>query len=130
MTPATTSVRSSATRFSMPTEIAQCGMPWRKLVVPSSGSTTQRHSQSFSPCAPLSSIRNAKPGRARASSALSACSALRSACETKSPGPFGVTWRLSTSVKSRISCRPTLRTALTTTLSAGDRRGDAPDMQR
>jgi hypothetical protein len=39
MTPATISDLSSAMRFSMPTLMHQCGMPCRKLVVPSSGST-------------------------------------------------------------------------------------------
>ena len=37
--------------------IAQCGMPCRKLVVPSSGSTIQRQVQFSEPEAPDSSIR-------------------------------------------------------------------------
>src|SRR3712207_630981 len=108
----------------MPTLMAQCGMPWRKLVVPSSGSTTHRHSQSSPPLVPLSSMRKAKPGRARDSSRRSVSSAKVSAWDTKSPGPFTLTWSFSVSPKSRSSRRPTLCTALTTALSAGESRGE------
>ena len=56
-TPAAISLPPSGSRFSRPMEIAQCGMPCRKLLVPSSGSTTQRQAHFSDPLAPLSSIR-------------------------------------------------------------------------
>ena len=66
------------------TLIPNTGTPNRKLIVPSSGSITQRSSPS--PLAPPSSPRIASPGRRRASRSRIAASAARSASDTRSVG--------------------------------------------
>ena len=65
---------------------ANAGIPNRKLIVPSSGSTTQRSSPS--PVSPPSSPRIASPGRRSPSTDRIADSAARSASETRSVGPL------------------------------------------
>ncbi len=105
-TPAMISAPPSGRRFSTPMLMAQCGMPCRKLVVPSSGSTTQRYSQASAPPSPPSSPRKPKAGRARERSPRSTSSARRSASENEIPGPFTLAWRFCTSPKSLSSPRP------------------------
>ena len=83
MTPANGSPsRSSAM------EMQKWGIPWRKLVVPSSGSMTQRFEVSVPTTTPLSSINRPYAGRALVNSRCSTDSAFLSALLTKSAGPF------------------------------------------
>jgi hypothetical protein len=64
---------------------AHCGMPKRKLTVPSSGSTTQR-TPLVPAWSPPSSPRMPSPGRAAASRSRISRSAAWSASETRSVG--------------------------------------------
>src|SRR5437764_13434780 len=102
-------------------EIAKCGIPCRKLVVPSSGSTIQRWRGSVPSTSPPSSNRRPWPGRARCSSFRSVRSAFRSAVETNSPGPLIETCNCSTSPKSRTRPRAAFKAALVMTLMIGER---------
>src|SRR6185369_11359011 len=102
-------------------EIAKCGRPCRKLVVPSKGSTIQRWSGSVPGISPLSSMRKPKVGRALASSSRKVRSDFRSALVTKSPGPFIETWSCETSPKSRFNERAALSAALAITLMTAER---------
>src|SRR3984957_6932325 len=67
-------------------ETAKVGKPWRKLVVPSSGSMIQTNSSS--PVRPLSSARKACCGWLRRMVAMMSASALRSMSVTKSLRPL------------------------------------------
>ena len=100
---------------SSPIEIAKCGRPCRKFVVPSSGSTIQR--RDWGPCpSPRRSPRpaNHRPGAPRISVSLMDLLGLDDRRPlTKSPAPLTDTCRFSTSPKSRASCRPALRAAST-----------------
>src|SRR5476651_1937140 len=129
MTPAMTSPsRSSAS------EIAKCGTPCRKLVVPSSGSAIQRLWPSPL-ISPPSSPRKPYSGRVRSSSLRKVRSAMMSARLTKSPGPFSETWSCSTSPKSRFSDLAAAKQARIITVivaerTASDLRSGGPDRSR
>src|SRR5687767_13888218 len=86
-------------------------MPCRKLLVPSSGSMTQRGLAGSPSITPPSSSTKPQSGRAARSSSQSVRSAAWSALETKSDGPLRLTWSCSTSPKSRRSRLPALRAA-------------------
>src|SRR5487761_686316 len=116
MSPATISPSRSAA-----IEIAKCGMPCRKLRVPSSGSTIQRWRGSAPGSAPLSSNNRPQPGRARVSSAFKVRSAFRSAVETKSPGPLTETCNCSTSPKARNNPRAAFSAAFAMTATTAER---------
>src|SRR5690348_6032371 len=89
----------------------KCGTPWRKLVVPSSGSTIQRGLSGLPSISPLSSSSIPQSGRALRSSSTIVCSARLSAIETKSAGPLRLTCSCSTSPKSRLKRGAALRAA-------------------
>src|SRR6267154_2449146 len=119
---------------SRPIEMAKCGTPCRKLVVPSSGSTIQRLRPSPL-VSPPSSPRKPYSGRVRASSARSVRSALMSAWLTKSPGPFSETCSCSTSPKSRFRFLAAAKAARIITVmvaerTARDRRSGGPARSR
>src|SRR3954470_15427908 len=99
-----------------PIEIANCGMPCRKLVVPSKGSTIQVWLLSEPSRLPPSSPMKPYPGRALARSSYSISSARLSALVTKFAGPFSDTCRCSISPRSRLRLRPARRAAFTMTL--------------
>src|SRR5436190_11119816 len=115
-------------------EIAKCGTPCRKLVVPSSGSTIQRLRPSPL-ISPPSSPRKPYSGRVRSSSLRSVRSAMMSARLTKSPGPFSETWSCSTSPKSRFSSFAAAKAARIITVmvaerGASDLRSGGPERSR
>ena len=119
---------------SRPIEMAKCGTPCRKLVVPSSGSTIQRLRPSPL-VSPPSSPRKPYSGRVRASSARSVRSALMSAWLTKSPGPFSETCSCSTSPKSRLRFLAAAKAARIITVmvaerTASERRSGGPERSR
>src|SRR6059058_4457925 len=82
-------------------EIEKWGTPWRKLVVPSSGSTIHRGLSGLPAIAPPSSSSIPQSGRALRNSSTIVASARLSAIETKSAGPLRLTCSCSTSPKSR-----------------------------
>src|SRR6187399_2571057 len=86
-------------------------MPWRKLLVPSSGSMIHRGLVGSPSIVPPSSSSKPQSGRATRSSSHSVRSDAWSALETKSEGPLRLTWRCATSPKSRRSRPPALRAA-------------------
>src|SRR5688500_11814917 len=86
-------------------------MPWRKLLVPSSGSTMTRGLPASPGSSPPSSMRKPQSGRATRNSSHKVRSATWSALETKSAGPLRLTCRCSTSPKSRRKRLPALRAA-------------------
>src|SRR4029453_6900391 len=119
---------------SRPIEMAKCGTPCRKLVVPSSGSTIQRLRPSPL-VSPPSSPRKPYSGRVRASSARSVRSALMSAWLTKSPGPFSEICRCSTSPKSRFRLLAAAEaeriiTVMVAERGASERRSGGPERSR
>src|SRR5216684_680967 len=119
---------------SRPIEMAKCGTPCRKFVVPSSGSTIQRLRPSPL-VSPPSSPRKPYSGRVRASSARTVRSALMSAWLTKSPGPFSETWSCSTSPKSRLRLLAAAKAARIITVmvaerGASERRSGGPERSR
>src|ERR671912_913760 len=129
MTPAMISPSRSS-----PIEMAKCGTPCRKLVVPSSGSTIQRLRPSPL-VSPPSSPRKPYSGRVRASSARTVRSALMSAWLTKSPGPFSEICRCSTSPKSRFRNFAAAKAARIITVmvaerGASERRSGGPERSR
>ena len=73
--------------FSSPIDIAKCGMPCMKFVVPSIGSIIQVYSLLFS-AVPPSSANILNPGLAFSNSSIIICSTFLSVLVTKSPGPF------------------------------------------
>ena len=83
-------------------EMAKCGMPCRKFVVPSIGSIIQTGASSSPATCPPSSMIKPHPGRAFSSSSRKIRSAVMSACDTKSAAPLRLTCKFSTSPKSRI----------------------------
>src|SRR6266851_2968307 len=119
---------------SRPIEMAKCGTPCRKFVVPSSGSTIQRLRPSPL-VSPPSSPRKPYSGRVRESSARSVRSALMSAWLTKSPGPFSETCSCSTSPKSRLRFLAAAKAARIITVmvaerTASERRSGGPERSR
>src|SRR5688572_10242987 len=116
MRPCVISGRPSGRFSSTAIEIEKCGMPCRKFVVPSRGSTSQRGLDGLPSISPLSSARTPQSGRALRSSSRIVCSARLSAMETKSAGPLRLTCSCSTSPKSRRSRGAALRTARSMTV--------------
>src|SRR5579884_2329839 len=92
-------------------EIEKCGIPWRKLVVPSSGSTIHLGLAGSPSISPPSASSIPQSGRALRSSSTIVCSARLSAMETKSAGPLRLTCSCSTSPKSRRRRGAALRAA-------------------
>src|SRR5690606_24232684 len=100
--------------------MAKCGRPWRKLLVPSSGSMIHRGLEGSPSIVPPSSSTKPQSGRAARSSSHKVRSAAWSALDTKSDGPLRLTWRCSTSPKSRRSRPPALRAARSITRISPD----------
>ena len=92
-------------------DIAQCGRPCKKLVVPSNGSTIQRRVGSSPSDPPVSSPNQPYVGRASDRISLIMPSAAVSAFDTKSPAPLRETCKFSTSLKSFTRERPAMRAA-------------------
>src|SRR5690606_1794583 len=95
-------------------------MPWRKLLGPSRGSMIQRGFVGSPSIVPPSSSTKPQSGRAWRNSSHNVRSAAWSALETKSEGPLRLTWRCSTSPKSRRSRPPALRAARSITRISPD----------
>ena len=97
---------------------AHCGIRKRKLIVPSSGSTTQR-SPLVPSASPPSSPRKPSPGRAAASRSRISRSAAWSASETRSVGlDLAVTFTRSPPNASRSWCPASRATASAISRSA------------